>query len=266
MIVTFLGTGTSTGVPVVGCRCRVCTSDDPRDKRLRQSVKIEANGKHFLIDTTPDLRLQLLRDPIPRLDFILFTHSHSDHLMGLDDIRPFNFRQRETLHAFASGPTAKAVRRAFGYIWDDQSQIGGGKPQLELHEIAGPFTHEGIEIVPLPVTHGEWTILGYRIGPFAYITDTNGIPDSTMELLHGVESLALDGLRPSPPHPTHFTIDEAVHAAQRIGAKETWLIHLTHEVSHVEHDARLPEGVRLAYDGLRLVFDEKAEGRMQKAE
>ena len=266
MIVTFLGTGTSTGVPVVGCCCRVCTSDDPRDTRLRQSVKIEANGKHFLIDTTPDLRLQLLRDPIRRLDFILFTHSHSDHLMGLDDIRPFNFRQRETVHAFASHATANAIRRAFGYIWDEHSQIGGGKPQLELHEIAGAFTHDGIDIVPLPVAHGDWTILGFRIGPFAYITDTNGIPNATMRLLEGVESLALDGLRRSPPHPTHFTIDEAVEVAQKIGAKTTWLIHLTHDVSHTEEEARLPENVRLAYDGLRLVFDENAECKMQNAE
>jgi phosphoribosyl 1,2-cyclic phosphate phosphodiesterase len=254
MIVTFLGTGTSTGVPVVGCPCRVCASDDPRDKRLRQSVKIESNGKYFLIDTTPDLRLQLLRDPIPRLDFILYTHSHSDHLMGLDDIRPFNFRQRETVHAFASPSTAKAVRRAFAYIWDG-SQVGGGKPQLELHEIDGPFTHDGIEIIPLPVQHGDWTILGFRVGPFAYITDTNGIPDDTMRLLEGVESVALDALRPGPRHPTHFIIDEAVAAAQKIGAKETWLIHLAHEVAHAEAESRLPNGVRLAYDGLRLEFE-----------
>ena len=266
MIVTFLGTGTSTGVPVVGCRCRVCTSDDPRDQRLRQSVKIEANGKHFLIDTTPDLRLQLLRDPIPRLDFLLYTHSHSDHIMGLDDIRPFNFRQREPVHAFASPRTAKALRRAFSYIWDERSQIGGGKPQLELHDVDGAFAHEGVEITPLPVAHGDWTILGFRIGPFAYITDTNGIPDATMHLLEGVHTLALDGLRPSPPHPTHYTIDEAVHVAQKIGAKETWLIHLAHEVLHAEVEERLPDGIRLAYDGLRLVFDENAEGRMQKAE
>ena len=252
MVVTFLGTGTSTGVPVVGCRCRVCTSDSPKNQRLRQSVKIEANGKYFLIDTSPDLRLQLLRHPIPRLDFVLFTHSHSDHLMGLDDIRPFNFRQREPIHAFASHPTAKAIRRAFSYIWDLSSQIGGGKPQLELHEVDEAFTHEGIEIVPIPVQHGDWMILGYRIGPFAYITDTNGIPDSSMRLLEGIEVLALDGLRPAPAHPTHFTISQAVAAAQRIGARETWLMHLTHEVEHDEVEATLPEGVRLAWDGMEL--------------
>ena len=249
--VTFLGTGTSTGVPVVGCRCAVCTSDDPRNQRLRQSVKIEANGKHFLIDTTPDLRLQLLRHPIPRLDFVLFTHSHSDHLMGLDDIRPFNFWQRETIHAFASPHTAKAIRRAFSYIWND-SQIGGGKPQLELHEVEEVFTHDGVEITPIPVSHGEWTILGYRIGNFAYITDTNGIPDSSMRLLEGIEVLALDGLRPAPPHPTHFTIDEAIAAARRIGAKQTFLIHLTHDIDHETFDATLPEGVKLAWDGMKV--------------
>lgn len=252
MRVTFLGTGTSTGVPVIGCRCRVCTSSNPKNQRLRQSVSIEADGKHFLIDTTPDLRLQLLRHPIPRLDFVLFTHSHSDHLMGLDDIRPFNFRQREPIHAYANAMTAKAVRRAFSYIWDDRSQIGGGKPQLDLHEVDEAFDHDGIEIIPVPVTHGDWTIFGFRIGNFAYITDTNGIPSPSMDLLRGVEILALDGLRPAPRHPTHFVIEEAVACAQRIGARETWLIHLAHEVEHEEVERLLPSGVRLAYDGLVL--------------
>jgi phosphoribosyl 1,2-cyclic phosphate phosphodiesterase len=254
MRVTFLGSGTSTGVPVIGCRCRVCTSDDPRDRRLRQSVKIEMRGKHFLIDTTPDLRLQLLRHPIPRLDFVLFTHSHSDHLMGLDDIRPFNFRQREPIHAFASPHTAKAIRRVFAYIWDE-SQMGGGKPQLDLHDIEGPFEHDGIEITPIPVIHGDWTILGYRIGRFAYITDTNGVPPASMKLLEGIDTLALDGLRPSPPHPTHFTISEAIDCARAIGARQTYLIHLTHDVSHAEFGATLPDGVALAYDGLELEIE-----------
>jgi phosphoribosyl 1,2-cyclic phosphate phosphodiesterase len=257
MRVTFLGTGTSTGVPVVGCRCRVCTSAHPYDQRLRQSVLLEANGQYGLIDTTPDLRLQLLRHPIPRLDFILFTHSHSDHLMGLDDIRPFNFRQREPLDAYANAQTAKAVRRAFSYIWDMSTQIGGGKPQLELHEVETTFTHAGITVTPIPVTHGDWTILGYRIGDFAYITDTNGIPPESMELLRGVQVLALDGLRPSPAHPTHFTIGQAVACAQQIGAAETWLIHLTHEVMHEEVEATLPPGIRLAYDGLVLTMNEE---------
>ncbi len=252
MRVTFLGTGTSTGVPVVGCRCGICTSSEPKNKRLRQSVAIEANGKYFLIDTTPDLRLQLLTHPIPRLDFVLFTHSHSDHLMGLDDIRPFNFRQRETIHAYANAMTAKAIRRAFSYIWDPYSQIGGGKPQLELHEVEEPFEHDGVEITPIPVLHGNWTILGFRIGRFAYITDTNGIPAESMALLKGVDVLALDGLRPSPPHPTHFTIDQAIAVAQQIAPRETYLIHLTHDIDHDAFEATLPNGVKLAYDGLVL--------------
>ncbi|HUP48623.1 MAG TPA: MBL fold metallo-hydrolase [Thermoanaerobaculia bacterium] len=254
--VTFLGTGTSTGVPVVGCRCRVCISENPKNKRLRQAVKIETGGKYLLIDTPPDLRLQLLRDPIPRLDCILFTHSHSDHLMGLDDIRPFNFRQREAIHAYASAKTAKAIRRAFSYIWNE-SQIGGGKPQLELHEVDGPFRHDGVEVVPIPVNHGDWTILGFRVGTFAYITDTNGIPRSSVELLRGIEVLALDGLRPSPPHPTHFTIEEAIAAAREIGPGETYLIHLTHEVEHESVEAGLPPGFHLAYDGLKLTMSDE---------
>ncbi|HVS33371.1 MAG TPA: MBL fold metallo-hydrolase [Thermoanaerobaculia bacterium] len=255
-MITFLGTGTSTGVPVIGCACRVCTSDHPKNKRLRQSVKIEAGGRAFLIDTTPDLRLQLLREPMPRLDFILYTHSHSDHLMGLDDIRPFNFRQREPIQAFANPKTAKAIRRAFSYIWSD-SQPGGGKPQLELVEIDGEFTHKGVRITPIPVAHGDWTILGFRVGGFAYITDTNGIPPASMKLLEGVEILALDGLRPAPPHPTHFTIDEAIAAARAVGAKTTYLIHLTHDIEHDSFEATLPAGVRLAYDGLKLTMSEE---------
>ncbi|MEO8218971.1 MAG: MBL fold metallo-hydrolase, partial [Acidobacteriota bacterium] len=153
MKITFLGSGTSTGVPVVGCRCAVCTSSNPKNNRLRQSVKIEVNGKFGLIDTTPDLRMQLLRFPIPRLDFILFTHAHSDHIMGLDDIRPFNFRQREAIVGFASDRTAQTIRRAFSYIWGS-GQVGGGKPRLDLREVDGPFSFEGIDIIPVPVGHG----------------------------------------------------------------------------------------------------------------
>ena len=252
MKVTFLGSGTSTGVPVVACKCAVCRSENPKDKRLRQSVKIEKDGKHFLIDTTPDLRLQLLRDPIPRLDFILYTHSHSDHLMGLDDIRPFNFFFKETIVAYANPMTAKAIRRAFGYIWDENAQLGGGKPQLELREVEDPFEHDGIEIIPLPVQHGDWTILGYRIGDFAYITDTNGIPDISLKRLEGVKVLAIDGLRPRPKHPTHFVIEEAIAAAREIGAETNWLIHLSHDVDHDAVDATLPPNFHLAYDGLVL--------------
>lgn len=254
MRVTFLGSGTSTGVPTVGCACHVCTSSNPKNKRLRQSVKIEYDQKHFLIDTTPDLRTQLLRDPIPRLDFVLFTHSHSDHIMGLDDVRPFNFIHRTTIRAFAHAHTAKAIRRAFGYIWNHSTQIGGGKPQIELIEVDAPFLCDGIPITPIPVRHGDWTILGYRIGPFAYITDTNGIPDESRRLLEGVEVLAVDGLRVGPAHPTHFTISEAIEATAGIASRETYLIHLSHDVDHDVVEATLPPNFHLAYDGLVLDF------------
>lgn len=252
MKVTFLGSGTSTGVPVVGCSCRVCTSSNPKNQRLRQSVKIEAAGKHFLIDTTPDLRLQLLRDPIPTVDFILFTHSHSDHLMGLDDVRPFNFFQRKTITAYANPATAKAIRRAFSYIWDPATQVGGGKPQLDLVEVEEAFHVEDLEIIPIPVDHGEWTILGYRIANFAYITDTNGIPARSRALLDGVDVLALDGLRLSPPHSTHYTIPEAIEVARELGVATTYLMHLSHDIDHDEVEATLPPGFKLAYDGLVL--------------
>jgi phosphoribosyl 1,2-cyclic phosphate phosphodiesterase len=251
MKVTFLGSGTSTGVPVVGCGCRVCHSDDPRNKRLRQSVAIEDGPLIFLIDTTPDLRAQLLRHPLRHLDFVLFTHSHADHMMGLDDIRPFNFIHRKPVRAYANAMTAKAIRRAFSYIWDS-SQTGGGKPQLDLVEIDGEFHHGDLKIVPIPVRHGDWTIYGFRIGSFAYITDTNGIPEESLPLLDGVRTLVLDGLRTHPAHPTHFTIDQAIEAARRIGPRITYLIHLTHDVDHGTVEATLPDGFRLAYDGLTL--------------
>lgn len=254
MRIEFLGSGTSTGVPVVGCSCAVCTSEDPRNKRLRQSVKIDFGERVALIDTSPDLRTQLLRSPIPRLDFILFTHSHSDHLMGLDDIRPFNFFHRRTITAYANPMTAAGIRRAFSYIWDANTQEGGGKPQLELKEVETKFVHDGIEIIPIPLLHGDWTILGYRIGPFAYLTDTNGIPPESVELLRGVDTIAIDGLRRAPKHSTHFVIDEAIAALEPVAPRETWLMHLSHDVDHATVDAELPPGVKLAYDGLVLEF------------
>lgn len=255
MKVTFLGSGTSTGVPVIGCECRVCTSSNPKNTRLRQSVKIDAGGKTFLIDTTPDLRTQLLRYPTPRLDFILFTHAHADHMMGLDDIRPFNFRQQRAITAFANAPTIEGIRRAFGYIWDKNSQEGGGKPQLELREVNGTFDYQGIRISPVPVRHGDWTVLGYRIGPFAYITDTNGIPDSSLSLLQGVDTIAIDGLRTGPVHSTHFIISEAIEATRPLQPRMTYLIHLSHDVDHDRVESTLPADVRLAYDGLVLEFE-----------
>lgn len=256
MKVTFLGTGTSTGVPVIGCSCGVCTSEDPRNDRLRQSALIEMDsGVRILIDTTPDLRQQLLRYPVEWIDFILFTHSHSDHMMGLDDVRPFNFFHRRPITVFANDWTARGIQRAFSYIWEE-SQEGGGKPKIDLRIVDTPFEYAGVQVTPIPLSHGEWTILGYRIGDFAYLTDTNAIPPASLELLSGVEVLAIDGLRPAPPHSTHFTIDEAIEASRQIGAEKTWLIHLSHDVEHSTIEATLPEKVSLAFDGLVLELPE----------
>lgn len=255
MKITFLGTGTSTGVPVVGCRCDVCTSDDPRNQRLRQSALIETRGATILIDTTPDLRTQLLRHPVEWIDFILFTHSHADHIMGLDDIRPFNFFHRRSIVGFANHWTVKAIKTSFSYIWADTQQ-GGGKPQLELNEIDGPFEFAGVRVTPIPVTHGKWTILGFRIGDFAYITDTNGIPPESRPLLENLKVLAIDGLRQSPAHPTHFTIPETVKVAREIGAESTYLIHMSHDVDHQTTVDELPAGIDLATDGLVIELPE----------
>lgn len=249
--VTMMGSGTSTGVPVIGCACRVCTSEDPRNRRFRPGLKLEMATGVVLVDTPIDLRQQALRFGLPRLDAVLFTHSHADHIFGLDDIRIFNFRQRQAIPCYGSAETLRAIRRAFAYVFEP-TQAGGGKPQLDLIEVRAPFSLLGLEVVPVPVWHGEMEVFGYRIGSFAYVTDCNRIPEASYRLLDGVEVLILDALR-YRPHPTHFTIDEALEAAARIAARRTILTHLTHEVDHGAPEAPLPAGVEFGYDG--LTFD-----------
>jgi phosphoribosyl 1,2-cyclic phosphate phosphodiesterase len=249
--VTMMGSGTSTGVPVIGCTCRVCTSDDPRNRRFRPGLKLEMETGVVLVDTPTDLRQQALRYGLPRLDAVLFTHSHADHIFGLDDIRIFNFRQRQAIPCYGSAETLRAVRRTFAYVFEP-GQEGGGKPQLDLVEVRAPFPLLGREVVPVPVWHGEMEVFGYRIGSFAYVTDCNRIPETSFRALDGVEVLILDALR-YRPHPTHFSIDEALEAAGRIAARRTILTHLTHEVDHGAPEAPLPPGVEFGYDG--LTFD-----------
>jgi phosphoribosyl 1,2-cyclic phosphate phosphodiesterase len=249
--VTMLGSGTSTGVPVIGCTCPVCTSDHPRNRRWRTGLKLEMGGNVVLVDTPTDLREQALRFGIPRVDAILFTHSHADHIFGLDDVRIFNFRQRAAIPCYASAETLKALRRTFAYVFE-AGQEGGGKPQLELLEVSGRFGLLGHEVVPVPVWHGEMEVYGYRIGPFAYVTDCNRIPDESFRLLAGVEVLILDALR-YRPHSTHFSVQQAVDAAARIGARRTILTHLAHEIDYGAPELPLPSGVEFGYDG--LVFD-----------
>ncbi|MGE0451404.1 MAG: MBL fold metallo-hydrolase [Vicinamibacterales bacterium] len=261
--VTLLGTGTSHGVPMIGCECRVCRSSDPRDRRSRPSVLIELVGarsesqafaqgvQHILVDTSTDLRAQALAHGITRVDALLFTHSHADHILGLDEVRRFNVLQRSALPAYADARTIDDLRRTFFYIFAPPAEQGGGIPQVRLSRIAGPFTLGGVEIVPVPLFHGRRPILGYRIADFAYLTDCNAIPDGSWPLLAGVRTLVLDALR-ERPHPTHFSLSEALRAAERIGAARTYFTHVCHDLPHAETCARLPAGVELAYDGLVL--------------
>jgi phosphoribosyl 1,2-cyclic phosphate phosphodiesterase len=260
--VTLLGTGTSTGIPVIGCGCRVCTSEDPRDTRTRCAaylvVETDAGPIHLVIDTGPDFRQQVLREEIPRVDAVLFTHHHFDHVVGIDDLRPFFFGNRTPIPCYANADTAGVLRTMFRYIFD---RTYPGASLLELHEVDGPFTVRSryeagaeVEATPLGAFHGDLPIFGYRIGRFAYLTDVSRIPDETFARLDGLDVLVLDGLRRTP-HPTHFSLDEAVAAAERVGARQTYLIHMTHNVLHAEEDALLPDHVALGYDGLSFDVD-----------
>lgn len=251
-----LGTGTSTGVPVIGCACRVCTSDDPHDRRTRCACYVETGGVHVLIDTGPDFRLQALREGIRHIDGVLFTHHHFDHVAGLDDLRPFLFEHRSPIPCFARSNTATVLQGMFTYIFEDGTYPG--VPNLELHTIDDAFevasrrdAGKTVRIVPIDASHGDLPLFGYRIGDFAYLTDTNFIPDSSFDLLDDLDVLVLDALR-DRYHPTHFSIDEAVAAARRIGARQTYFIHMTHNVLHAETDALLPDGINLGYDGLAI--------------
>jgi phosphoribosyl 1,2-cyclic phosphate phosphodiesterase len=246
--VTVLGSGTSTGVPVIGCRCPVCTSTDPRNQRLRPGLRLELEGGVALVDAPTDLRQQALRFGVDRVDAVVFTHAHADHVFGLDDLRIFNFRQRSAIPCYGSAPTLAALRRMFAYAFEDGQQ-GGGRPRLELVEVSGPFELLGREVVPVPVLHGDLPVLGYRVGGFAYVTDCNFIPESSMELLSGLDTLILDALR-YRPHSTHFCVEEAIAVARRLGARRTYFTHMTHEVDHSAPAAELPAGVEFGYDGL----------------
>ncbi len=251
MRVTFLGTGTSTGVPVVGCDCSTCRSDDPRDHRLRPSVYLElADGTRVVVDTTPDFRSQALARGLTGVDVILFTHQHADHVMGLDDVRPFNFRQGTAIPCLGDAPTLAALRQIYSYVWDPATPRGGGLPQLQLVEVTGGcFSLGRSRVVPVPLLHGTRPILGYRVDDFAYLTDCSTIPAESWPLLEGLSVLVLGALR-HRPHPTHLSLGEAVETAGRIGAGRTYFTHMCHDLPHAATCAMLPPGVTLAHDGL----------------
>jgi phosphoribosyl 1,2-cyclic phosphate phosphodiesterase len=249
MKVTFLGTGTSHGVPMIGCECATCRSSDPRDRRLRPSIFIETGGARLLVDAGPDLRAQALRHGISRVDAILFTHGHADHILGIDDVRAFNAAERGAMPCYGDAATLADIRQTFWYVFDPVTPKGGGLPQLELFEILGDFCVGRAVVEPVPLWHGRRAILGFRLGGFAYLTDCSAIPDAAWPRLGGLDVLVLDALR-DRPHPTHFTLGQAVDAARRAGARRTLFTHMCHDLPHQATCERLSDGMSLAYDGL----------------
>ena len=252
MRLTFLGTGTSSGVPTLACHCRVCTSPDPHDKRTRPSLLVRFDDRALVIDTTPDFRAQALREGMDRLDAVIFTHSHADHILGLDDVRVFYFQQQKPIPIYADAQCMKDIQRTFKYIFDGDYPYGG-IARLDPHLIDGPFEVEGLKIVPVPVVHGNLPILGFRINGVAYLTDVSEIPEWSYSLLQGLEVLILDALRVRP-HPTHLTVEQALGVMERLRVPRGYCTHIAHDLGHVETNAQLPPHVRLAYDGLELEF------------
>jgi phosphoribosyl 1,2-cyclic phosphate phosphodiesterase len=252
--VTVMGSGTSMGVPSLGCHCRVCTSDDPHDNRLRPSLLLSRSGQNVVIDTTPDFRQQALRVGLDRLDAIVLTHGHADHILGFDDIRPFNIRQNTPLPVYGSEETFEVIRRAFAYVFDGRPTFST-IPSVTLHEVNGPFELMGVQFVPVPLLHGDLEVLGFRFGRAAYLTDFGALPDSSFALLEDLDVLILDALR-DIPHPMHQTVEQALALIDRVKPRQAWFTHIAHDLSHAETNERLRklglQHVALAYDGLQF--------------
>ena len=249
--ITVLGSGTSSGVPTIGCRCKVCASEDPRDKRLRPSILVRYGGRNIVIDTTPDFRQQALQSKMERLDAILYTHAHADHILGLDDVRPFNFMQRENIPIYASEESMATIRRVFAYIFepgDTQSSI----PRIDARLYGpDPIHLFGVDFVPVRLSHGRGTTYGFRFASAAYLTDHSEIPEESIPHLQDLDVLFLDALR-HKPHPTHTTLERAVQWVEQLKPKRAYFTHMCHDLGHARTESLLPENVHLAYDGLEL--------------
>jgi phosphoribosyl 1,2-cyclic phosphate phosphodiesterase len=248
--ITVLGSGTSAGVPTIGCDCDVCQSTDPRDKRLRPSVFVQYNGGGVLIDTTPDFRMQALNNGLQRVDAILFTHAHADHVMGLDDIRPFNFRQKGAIPIYGSAETLGSIRRAFPYIFSSR-ETSTYIPKLDPRELAGPFELCGAKVEPIQLLHGHSESVGFRFGRLAYLTDHSEIPPASIEKLRDLDVLFLDALR-HKPHPTHSTVERSRRTVDQLRPRRAYFTHIGHDLSHSRTEEQLPPHIRLAYDGLEV--------------
>ncbi len=252
MIITTLGCGTSSGVPSIGCDCAVCHSPDPRDKRLRSSVYLAKGDTRLLVDCGPDFRQQALRENIRRIDGLFITHSHADHIHGMDDLRAINWTQRRPIPVFSTRETLDALMSCYSYCFNPP-QKGGGVPKLEFRPVAPgeAFSFQGIRVTPIPILHGRLAVLGFRFDNFVYLTDCNAIPDSSRPLIAGADTLVISALRPAP-HSTHFSIAEAIAEARRIGARRTYFIHMTHDIGFEAVSASLPAGIGLLFDGMRF--------------
>jgi phosphoribosyl 1,2-cyclic phosphate phosphodiesterase len=253
-ILTVLGSGTSMGVPTIGCDCAVCHSSDPRDRRTRPSVMLSYGGRNVLIDTTPDFREQALREKIIQLDAVLYTHTHADHILGIDDLRPLTYLHKSgKMPLYATPHACEVLRNMFQYIFKPTYRFGG-LPQVELHPIEGVVELFGARFEPLTVIHGETPILGFRFGSAAYLTDHSEVPQETLEKLRGLDILFLDALR-YKPHPTHSTVEQSLKIVEAVRPKRTFFTHICHDLPHEETNALLPEGVKLSFDGMKLEFE-----------
>src|SRR4029077_8812851 len=252
--ITVLGSGTAMGVPTLACHCRVCSSPDPHDNRLRPSLLLSRNGQNVLIDTTPDFRQQGLRAGIERLDAVLLTHGHADHVMGFDDIRPYNLRQQAALPVYSNEETFGIIRRAFAYIFDGKPKLSS-IPSVTLHVLKSNINLLGITFTPIPLRHGDMEVLGFRFGRAAYLTDFSSLPDSSLALLHDLDVLIIDALR-DVPHPMHQTVEQALALIKKLNPRRAWFTHIAHDLPHAETNERLRNlgysNVQLAYDGLEI--------------